>query len=151
MTFKLPFLRTYPPNHEYLQRLSLFADLTMPELAIVGHLLHERDYLAIEVIFDEGEVGQTIYFVLAGDVTICHQGRPDDGQLTRLGLMSSSVRLGLLDGSARPKPCQHRLPAISPIRRRFQWLDGQPSAASHTRLAANFFVTWANDLGNSAW
>ena len=101
MTFKLPFLRTYPPNHEYLQRLSLFADLTMPELAIVGHLLHERDYLAGEVIFDEGEVGQTIYFVLAGDVTICHQGRPDDGQLTRLGPGEFFGELGLLDGSIR--------------------------------------------------
>ena len=101
MTFKLPFLRPCPPNLEYLRSLSLFVDLTTPELAIVDHLLHERDYLAGEVIFDEGEVGQTIYFLLEGEVTICRQGHPDDGQLARLGPGEFFGELGLLDGSVR--------------------------------------------------
>ena len=101
MTFKLPFLRPCPPHLDYLRSLSLFADLTPPELAIVGHLLHERGYLAGEVIFDEGEVGQTIYFLLAGEVTICRQGRPEDGQLARLGPGEFFGELGLLEDSIR--------------------------------------------------
>lgn len=101
MKFNLHFLRAYPPRLDRLRRLSLFSDLTPPELAIIDNLLHEREYQAGEVIFDEGEVGQTIHFVLEGDVTICRQGRPDDGQLARLGAGEFFGELGLLDDSIR--------------------------------------------------
>lgn len=53
MAFKLPVLRRYQPNLERLRSMSLFSDLTPPELVIVSTLLHEREYLAGEVIFDE--------------------------------------------------------------------------------------------------
>ena len=101
MAFTLPFPRSYPPHLERLRTLSLFSDLTLAEIAIVDNLLHERDYLAGEVIFDEGEVGQTIYILLAGEVTICRQGLPDDGQLARLGPGEFFGELGLLDDSVR--------------------------------------------------
>jgi CRP-like cAMP-binding protein len=101
MNFTLPFLRTYPPHLDHLRTLSLFADLTPPELAIIDALLHRRDYLKGEVVFDEGEVGQTIYFLLHGEVTICRQGDPDDGRLTRLGPGEFFGELGLLDNSVR--------------------------------------------------
>jgi CRP-like cAMP-binding protein len=54
------------PRLERLRNLSLFVNLTPPELRIVDGLLHERDYLAGEVIFDEGEEGQAIYIVASG-------------------------------------------------------------------------------------
>ena len=101
MKFILPFLRSYPPHLDRLRRLSLFSDLTPRELGIVDTLLHEREYRAGEVIFDEGEVGQTIYFLLEGEVTICRQGHPDDGQLARLGSGEFFGELGLLDDSIR--------------------------------------------------
>jgi CRP-like cAMP-binding protein len=101
MPFTFPILRTYPPHLERLRGLSLFSDLTLPELAIVDALLHKRDYLAGEVIFDEGEVGQTVYILLEGEVTICRQGRPDTGQLARLGPGEFFGELGLLDDSVR--------------------------------------------------
>ena len=101
MTFKLPVFRTYPPGLQRLRSLPLFADLSLPELAIVYNLLHEREYLAREVIFDEGEVGQTIYILLEGEVTLCRQGCPDDGQLAHLGPGEFFGELGLLDDSVR--------------------------------------------------
>ena len=101
MTFRRPFLCPRPPNVERLRSLSLFSDLTTAELAIVDHLLHERDYLAGEAIFDEGEVGQTIYFLLSGDVTICRQGHPENGQLAWLGPGEFFGELGLLEDSIR--------------------------------------------------
>ncbi len=101
MPFKLSFLRTYPPRLECLRNLSLFSDLTMPELAIVDALLHKRDFLTGEVIFDEGEVGQTVYILLEGEVTICRQGCRDGGQLARLGPGDFFGELGLLDDSVR--------------------------------------------------
>lgn len=101
MRFLLPFRRSYPPHVSHLRTLSLFSDLTLPELAIVDALLHRRDYLAGEVIFDEGDVGQTIAILLEGEVTICRQGRPDGGRLARLGPGEFFGELGLLDDSVR--------------------------------------------------
>jgi CRP-like cAMP-binding protein len=101
MAFKLPLHRTPTPRLEQLRDVSLFADLTPSELAIIDKLLHERDYLAGEVIFDEGEIGQAIYFVLDGEVAICRQGRPEDGHLARLGHGEFFGELGLLDDSVR--------------------------------------------------
>jgi CRP-like cAMP-binding protein len=101
MTFTLPFARTYPPQLRNLQTLRLFSELTLPELAIVDAVLHRRDYAAGEVIFDEGDVGQTLYILLEGEVTICRQGRPDDGRLARLRPNEFFGELGLLEDSVR--------------------------------------------------
>lgn len=58
-----------------LNKLSLFVDLTSREMKIVDGFMHERSYLKEEVVFDEGEEGQAIYFILAGKVLICTQQR----------------------------------------------------------------------------
>ncbi len=42
----------------------------MRELAMVDSLMHERRYIADEVIFDEGEEGQGLFLVLSGRVRI---------------------------------------------------------------------------------
>ena len=70
MGFDLFRTKTVTPRLERLRGLALFVDLTPAELAIVDGLLHERDYLQDEVIFDQGEDGQAIYFVLEGTVLI---------------------------------------------------------------------------------
>ena len=43
------------PRLQLLKNVVLFKDLSMRELAMVNSLLHERRYIADEVIFDEGE------------------------------------------------------------------------------------------------
>jgi CRP/FNR family cyclic AMP-dependent transcriptional regulator len=77
--------RKTSPRLERLRHLSLFVNLTPGELQIVDGLLHERDYLEGEVIFDEGEEGQAIYIVAAGDVLICRQGQGEAGRMAQLG------------------------------------------------------------------
>jgi len=89
------------PRLERLRNLSLFVNLTQGELQIVDGLLHERDYLAGEVIFDEGEEGQAIYIVAAGDVLICRQGQGDAGRVAQLGPGTFFGELALLDNSPR--------------------------------------------------
>lgn len=101
MSFRLPFSRNYPPVLESLRGLPLFSDLSMRELAIIDSLLHRRSFVAGEVIFDEGEIGQTVYFLLKGEVLICRQGLPDTGHLARLNSGEFFGELGLLDGSVR--------------------------------------------------
>jgi len=101
MAISFPFRHAQAPRIAHLRNISLFAELTLPEFAIFDRLLHERAYLAGEVIFDEGEVGQTIYFILDGEVANCRQGDSGDGLLARLGPGDFFGELGLLEDSVR--------------------------------------------------
>ena len=83
-----------------LKKLSLFVDLSSREMKIVEGFMHERSYLKNEVIFDQGEEGQAIYFVLSGQVLICPQGLPDK-PIATLGHGSFFGELALLDDAPR--------------------------------------------------
>ena len=89
------------PRLERLHQLGLFVNLTPAELQIVDGLLHERDYLDGEVIFDEGEEGQAIYIIARGEVLICRQGLGDAGRVAQLGPGTFFGELALLDDSPR--------------------------------------------------
>ena len=89
------------PRLERLRNLSLFVNLTPAELRIVDGLLHERDYVEGEVVFDEGEEGQAIYIIASGEVLICRQGQGDSGRLAQLGAGTFFGELALLDDSPR--------------------------------------------------
>ena len=83
-----------------LGKLSLFVDLTAREMKIVNGFLHERNYLQDEVIFDEGDEGQAIYFVLQGQVLICPQGQAEH-PIARLDRGNFFGELALLDDAPR--------------------------------------------------
>ncbi len=89
------------PRLERLHSLNLFVNLRPSELEIVDGLVHEREYLAGEVIFDEGEEGQAIYIVASGDVLICRQGQGEAGRVAQLGPGTFFGELALLDDSPR--------------------------------------------------
>ncbi|HEY8353392.1 MAG TPA: AI-2E family transporter [Methylophilaceae bacterium] len=61
-----------------LREVPLFADLSTHELRTLDDLLHHRTYVRNEVIFDQGEDGQAIYFLLSGKVVIRRQ---DSGEI----------------------------------------------------------------------
>jgi len=98
MFFGLPFQRN--PRLQMLKNVVLFKDLSMHELGMVDSLLHERRYLADEVIFDEGEEGQGLFVVLSGRVKIA---RPGDarGMLIEFDPGSFFGEVALLDQSVR--------------------------------------------------
>lgn len=77
--------KTESPRLERLRHLSLFVHLTPAELRIIDGLLHERDYLEGEIIFDEGEEGQAIYIIAKGEVLICRQAQPDGSRAAAPG------------------------------------------------------------------
>jgi len=116
--FKLFGPKKTTPRLERLHALSLFVNLTPAELSIVDGLLHERSYLAGEVIFDEGEEGQAIYIIASGEVLISRQERAeelpkvgagetprrrqgDSGRVAQLGPGTFFGELALLDNSPR--------------------------------------------------
>ncbi|MDP2247714.1 MAG: AI-2E family transporter [Nitrosomonadales bacterium] len=69
------FRRGKEPAHITLLRdVPLFSDLSTHELHTLDDLLHQRDYVQNEIIFDQDEEGQALYFVLSGKVIISQQG-----------------------------------------------------------------------------
>src|SRR4030095_1717311 len=88
--------RTEAPRLGTLRQLFLFATLSRSELRVVDGMLHERRYMKGEVIFDEGEEGQTVYVVITGRVLICRQGEPETGKITDIesgGVFGALARL----------------------------------------------------------
>src|SRR5688572_5266082 len=89
------------PRFERLRALSLFVNLTPGEMKIIDGLLHERQYLKDEIIFDEGDEGQAIYIIIDGSVLICQQGNPVEGLIVVLGPGTFFGDLALLDDTVR--------------------------------------------------
>ena len=84
-----------------LKESALFATLTPLELKIVDGLMHERRYLAGEIIFDEGEEGQALYLVMSGRVTISRQVGAGRELVAELSSGSFFGDMALLDNSPR--------------------------------------------------
>ena len=97
----LGFLRPTPAGQlADLKSLALFEDLSVRELKLVQSMLHDREYLAGEVIFDEGDQGNALYIVRTGRVLICRQGRPER-PIAELGPGSFFGDLALLESAPR--------------------------------------------------
>jgi CRP-like cAMP-binding protein len=93
--------RKETPRLDTLRQLSLFATLSRPELRVINGLLNERRYLRGEIIFDEGEEGQTVYGIISGRVLICRQGEPETGKLAEIEAGVVFGELALLDDAPR--------------------------------------------------
>jgi len=96
--------RLAPPSNPRLQMLKnvvLFKDLSARDLGMVDSLLHERRYLADEVIFDEGEEGQGLFVMLSGRVRITRRDVPLPNTLLEFGPGSFFGEVALLDQSVR--------------------------------------------------
>ena len=89
------------PRLNTLRQLPLFAPLSRLELRVVDGLLLERRYLKGEIIFDEGEEGQTLYVIISGRVLICRQGEPETGRIAEIDAGVVFGELALLDNAPR--------------------------------------------------
>jgi len=91
---------TRDPRLQLLKNVVLFKDLSMRDLAMVNSLMHERCYIADEVIFDEGEEGQGLFLVLSGRVKIVLPAN-ENALLLELGPGAFFGEVALLDQSVR--------------------------------------------------
>lgn len=88
------------PRLQLLKNVVLFKDLSLRDLGMVNDLMHERRYLADEVIFDEGEEGQGLFVVLEGRVKITRPNHPIP-VLLEFGPGAFFGEVALLDQSVR--------------------------------------------------
>ena len=136
--------REEAPRLSTLRQLSLFAMLNKRELRIVDGLLHDRRYLKGEIVFDEGDEGQSVYIVISGRILICRQGQPDAG---RLALIEPGVvfgELALLDDS--PRAAQARAEEDSVLAALSRG-DFESLLEAHATIASKISLQLARQLG----
>jgi CRP-like cAMP-binding protein len=80
---------------EALARLSLFADLTQPELEAVLHATNEEVFAEGQRILREGLTGSGLHLILEGEVLV----RLGDRELARLGRGEFFGEISVLLGS----------------------------------------------------
>lgn len=114
-----------------LRDVALFSTLSPRELKVVSALIHQRSALAGEVIFDEGEEGQAIYFVFSGEIMICHQGHAAS-PIAMMGAGRIFGELALIDGG--PRSAQARAIKDSELGVMFRG-DFQSLMESHASIA----------------
>ncbi|MFO1303682.1 MAG: cyclic nucleotide-binding domain-containing protein [Burkholderiales bacterium] len=132
------------PRIAQLRQLGLFSTLKPRELRVVDGLLHEREYLASEVVFDAGEEGQALYVVLKGRVLICRQGDPVNGRIAEIPEGALFGELALLDGA--PRTAQARALdncTIAALSR----ADFSGLLETHAAIASKVALQLARDLG----
>ena len=132
------------PRFERLRALSLFVNLTPREMKVIDGLLHERQFLQDEVIFDEGDEGQAIYIIMEGRVLICQQGNPIDGRIVLLGPGTFFGDLALLDDtvrSAQAKAAENTTVAV------FFRADFMGLLETHGLIASKISLQLARHLG----
>lgn len=136
--------KTEHPRLAQIRQLGLFSTLRPRELRVVDGLLHERHYLAGEVVFDEGEEGQALYVVLQGRVLICRQGDPVNGRIAEIPAGALFGELALLDGV--PRTAQARA-LDNCIIAALSRADFNGLLETHAGTASKIALQLARDLG----
>ena len=136
--------RKETPRLGTLRQLSLFATLSRLELRVVDGLLHERRYLNGEIIFDEGEEGQTLNVVITGRVLICRQGEPESGRITEIEAGVVFGELALLDNA--PRAAQARA-ANDCVLASLSRSDFEGLLDTHAVIASKILLQLARQLG----
>ena len=132
------------PRTERLRALSLFVNLTPRELKVVEGLLHERQFLKDEVIFDKGDEGQAIYIIIDGSVLIWPQGRPVDGKIIELGPGTFFGDLALLDNSVRSAQARAAMDTTLAV---FFRADFMSLLETHGLIASKISLQLARHIG----
>lgn len=135
--------RRLTPRLAALARISLFKELTPLELAIVDGLLHRRDYLPDEIVFDEGEDGQAIYFIEEGEVALSRQGQGEAGRIALLGPGAFFGDMALIDNLPRTAQARATRPSQLVVFFRDDFLGLMDT---HARIASKIALQLAREM-----
>ncbi|HTD06678.1 cyclic nucleotide-binding domain-containing protein, partial [Undibacterium sp.] len=99
---KFPFFKQHIAlRYEQLNSVMLFETLSRREFSTIDAMLHERDYVKDELIFDVGEDAQAIYIVLSGSVAVSRRKNGAEEEIATLQPGGFFGELALLDNAPR--------------------------------------------------
>ena len=95
---------------EVLQKSRLFENLLPDELDMLSELSQMKDFKAGEVVFKEGEVGNTLYVIVSGEVEVLRKDQ--GGELKPIALIKEPEFFGemsLIDKELRSATIRARV------------------------------------------
>jgi CRP-like cAMP-binding protein len=103
LTNKFPAFKASAESPQILalRNITLFSQLSSRELQTISAFLHRRTYIKGEIVFDEGDKSQAIYFIIEGKALICRQGRPIDGVIAEISAGQCFGEMALINNSPR--------------------------------------------------
>jgi CRP-like cAMP-binding protein len=81
-----------PHKLDVLARSPLFEQLSQPELQMLAELCRPRHFAAGEVIFEEGDLGDALFVIVAGEVEVVRDGA--DGKERSLATLRAPMFFG---------------------------------------------------------
>jgi CRP-like cAMP-binding protein len=126
-----------------LADVPMFSALDAKEHRVIAGLLHERRYEQGEVIFDQGEDAQALYFVVSGKVLICRQGEPETGKMAEIGPGRAFGELAILGGERRSAQARA---AQGCVLQTLSQRDFEGLAESHKAIALKITLQIARQL-----
>ncbi len=81
-------------KRELLSCSALMENLLPAELVMISDLFHHRDFRAGDIIFREGDVGESLFVVASGEVEVLGHGA--SGEMYRVDLLGPSQFFGEL-------------------------------------------------------
>jgi CRP-like cAMP-binding protein len=139
---------------DILKRNPVFAALSDDELEALGQLARDRPYRRGEVVFLQGDEGDALYGIHAGQVRVSIDS--PDGETRFLNLLGAGEVFGeiaLLDGGARTATATAMEPARLAVIERSAFLDlvmGRPQLAIRLLELVCARARWASDLVEDA-
>jgi CRP-like cAMP-binding protein len=86
----------------HLKKIPLFTDLQVQELTAIASIARERSFVRGEVIIQEGDVGESLYMILDGKVSVIKgRGTPSEFGLAEIGPDDYFGEIALFDREPR--------------------------------------------------
>lgn len=102
--------KTQNPSHSgsffvnrifFLKQVSLLQSLSLDDILLVDKMLKQQEFLAGELIFQEGSIGEDFYIIYRGTILILKRVKQSNRELTRLGPGEYFGDMALFDHSPR--------------------------------------------------
>jgi CRP-like cAMP-binding protein len=85
-----------------LQRVPLFAELSLDQIDAIAALVRTADLPAGEVVVREGDPGRELFVLLEGEVRVVRGlGTPHERELSRMRAITTFGEIAVLDGDPR--------------------------------------------------
>jgi CRP/FNR family cyclic AMP-dependent transcriptional regulator len=99
-------------NLDFLSRLPLFQELSLDEISILDQYLGLLELAKDDTVFDEGETGAFVCFVLDGELEVLKKSYSGDSTvITRLGKGQTLGEMALVDELPRSATVRARSPS----------------------------------------
>ncbi len=104
----LIFDRTFKEKVDFLRKVPLFSGFSSRSLGKVASIMHEKQYFANDIVFNEGQEGKVFYIVKSGEVTVTRSSTV----LCRLGPGSYFGEMALLEELPRTATVTAAAPSV---------------------------------------